>query len=320
MLTLLAVVSVTLVGSFWCSLTEAALYTIPHARIETFKRFNVAGAERLAQLRDNIDEPIAAIIALNTAFNILGGIWAAQIFDHEYGHGHVVLFSALFTFIMLFFAEVVPKTLGVRYADKLAVRLAWPLQIAVWALTPITKASVLVTRLFGKSARLAHPTEEDIISMALLSEAGGKILPHEAKWIRNILRLNDVFVRKIMTPNSKIRRVSEKLPLSMTKVDAAHWRHNHIPVCKDDAPDVILGVVNRRTVFAAVLRRPPSTTMAELMTPAHFVRDDMRVHDLIHFFIRHQTPLAMVQDEHGALVGLVTFEDALAAMIEARIS
>ena len=155
--------------------------------------------------------------------------------------------------------------------------------------------------------------------------------------MRNALRRNDVKTRGIMTPYSRVRRVPDKLTLSMTKVDAGHWRFSRILVCKDDAPDTILGVVYRHTVFSAMLKGGPpaldllgsggpvrepqgshDTTMAELMRPIDFVGDDMPADELLDLFIRHKAQIACVRDSAGRLAGVVTLEDVLGNIIEFR--
>jgi CBS domain containing-hemolysin-like protein len=266
-----------------------------------------------------VNQPIAAILAMNTVFNAMGGVLAGALVELYYGDQWLVPFSLAFTAAVLLLSEITPKSLGVRFADRLAPRLARPLQLMVWALWPYVRVAEAVTGLFGESARISPPTEEDIVSTALLSMVGGKILPQEAHWLRNALRLNDVRTRDIMTPYSKIRRVPDRLPLSTTKVDAAHWRFKRMLVCKDEAPDTIVGVVYRHTVFRAMMEGRPETTMAQLMRPVPFVKDDMPANELLNLFLRQKTQIAVVQDAKGKLAGVVTLEDVLEDMIGAEI-
>ncbi|MFH1723072.1 MAG: CNNM domain-containing protein [Elusimicrobiota bacterium] len=319
-MTLVAIiVGVSLGGSFFCSLMEAALYSVPLSRIETLRRLRRPGGERLAVLRQNVNQPIAAILAMNTVFNAMGGVLAGALVQLRYGDHWLMPFSLVFTAAILVFSEITPKSLGVRFADRVAPRIARPLQFLVWALWPYVWVAEGLTRLFGESARISAPTEEDIVSAVLLSLAGGKILPQEARWLRNALRLNDIKTRDIMTPYSKIRRVPEKMPLSMTKVEAAHWRFKRILVCKSDSPDTIVGVVYRHTVFRAIMDRKPDATMADLMRPVRFVRDDLPITDLLNLFLRYKTQIAAVEDGRARLVGVVTLEDVLEDMIGAEI-
>lgn len=313
------IVGVSLAGSFVCSLTEAALYSIPLGRIETLRRLGSVGGQRLAQLRQNVDQPIAAILALNTIFNAMGGVWAGALIEARYGGHWLMPFSLAYTSAILVLSEITPKSLGVRFADTLAPYLALPLQVVVRALWPYVRVAETVSGMFGKSARIAYPTEEDLISTAVLSMAGGKILPQEAQWLRNALRLNDIKTRDIMTPNSRVRRVPDKLTLAMTKVDAAHWRFKRILVCMDRHPNALIGVVYRQTVFKAKMRMDPETTMLDLMRPVRFVREDLPINELLNVFLRNKTQIAVVLSSDGELTGIVTLEDVLEDMIGAEI-
>ncbi len=155
--------------------------------------------------------------------------------------------------------------------------------------------------------------------MTLLSEAGGKILKQEAGWIRNILRLNELKTKDIMTPYDKIKRIWASLPLSEVKADWDHWRYSRVLVAPEDEPDNILGLVLRRKVFAALVKRNPKTTMADLLLPIHFVSDEKPAHELVSYFVREKTQIAAVKNAAGKLVGVVTMEDVLEDMIGAEI-
>ncbi|MCI0697074.1 hemolysin family protein [candidate division KSB1 bacterium] len=315
MFAIVVITAVSLVGSFICSLMEAALYSIPRSRIETLQRAGHRGAARLAKLRARIDEPIAAILTLNTAANTLGAAWAGALVGKYYGNELLGIFSGTFTAAVLFFSEIIPKSLGVTYANTLAPRLAGSLQILIWLLWPFVKISVVLTRLWGKQSRLTYPTEEDIISLAQLSQSGGAIMPHEARWVANALRLNDMRVRAIMTPNSVVYRLPDVMPLSMTKIDADHWRFSRVPVCTDNDPNNIVGVVQRREVFAALLRDEEDKTIRNLMRVPDFVPEDMPAHELLSRFIASRRHLFCVKSANGEFAGVVTLEDVLEALI-----
>lgn len=319
MFAIAVITAISLAGSFLCSLMEAALYSIPRSRIESLKRAGNRGAARLEKLRARIDEPIAAILALNTTVNTLGAAWAGALVGRYYGNEVLGIFSGIFTGAVLFFSEIIPKSLGVSFANTLAPRLAGPLQLLIWLLWPFVKMSVALTRLWGKKSRLNYPTEEDIISLAQLSQSGGTILPQEARWVANALRLNDVRVRDIMTPNSVVSRVPDCMPLSATKVDADHWRFSRIPVCTDDDPDNIVGVVQRREVFAALLRGEENRTIHSLMRVPDFVPEDLPAHELLNRFIATRRHLFCAKGANAEFVGVVTLEDVLEALIGAEI-
>ncbi len=177
MVLIFTIVALSLVGSFFCSISEASLYSVSHARIETLRRHGLPGGKILSRLRSSIEEPIAAILILNTVFNTMGAVWAGALVDELFGLRWMMTFSAAFTVAMLLFSEIVPKSLGVVFSDRLAPRLARPLQALIWTLWPLVRLCTAIARLFGRKASLAHITEEDVISTAELSRKSGHILP-----------------------------------------------------------------------------------------------------------------------------------------------
>ena len=132
MLTLILAVSVAVVISFTCSLTEAALYAVPWSAIEKIRNDGRPVGEVLFRLRSNVEKPIAAILTLNTVANTAGSAVAGAAFMAAFGAEYMALFAAGFTVLILAFGEIVPKTLGVAYATSIAVVLARPLEVAAY--------------------------------------------------------------------------------------------------------------------------------------------------------------------------------------------
>lgn len=295
------------------------MYSVTRSQIETLRRQGHTSGRVLAKMRQHIDESIAAILIVNTIANTLGAAWAGALVLEIYHDLALTIFSVAFTLCVLFFAEIVPKSLGVRFAASLAPWLAIPLQLLVWALWPVIKFCVLVTRIWGKGARISHGTEEDIISLARLVEKQGAIYPHEAVWVANALQLDSVTAHDLMTPNPVVARVPETLPLKHAKARAEHWRFSRLPVCSDANPDTIVGVVRRRRVFVALAHDEFEKTIGELMEPAAFVPDTMPGHELIDRFLTTRRHLFCVQDKKGQFLGVVTLEDVLECLLGREI-
>jgi CBS domain containing-hemolysin-like protein len=325
MLTILIITAVSLVCAFFCSLAETCIYSITRSRIESLRREGKPSGARLAQLRANIDETIAAILILNTFANSFGAVLAGGVVDREYGSWRLgvltasIVFGFLFTSTILFFSEIIPKSLGVKFANRVGPALATPLVWLVRILKPLVLMSVAVTRLWGKGTHLHHATEEDIINLAALGQRQGQILPQEAKWVANALRLNDMTAYDLMTPNTVVARLPETLPLRGLTIDAQHWRFSRIPVCLDDNPDAIVGVIHRQRVFDALAKDQFHLTMRDLMIPPDFVDEKTPAHQLLDEFLKKRRHLFCVKDEAGAFIGVVTLEDVLECLLGLEI-
>ncbi|MDE2290849.1 MAG: DUF21 domain-containing protein [Elusimicrobia bacterium] len=319
-MTLLAsLVVLCVVGSFSCSLAEAALYSISRARIETLRRQGHRSAQVLAGLRDDMEGPIAAILILNTALNTAVATWIGALVSERFGESWLGLFSGLFALLILLAGEIVPKNLGYKFANQVAPLIAWPVRVLVLALWPLVRSAKALTGLFGQRARLSAVPEDDIISLATMSMQGGGIRTQEARWVVNALHLDRLKARDLMTPVSVVRRVDAEMPLKMTSPDAEVWRFSRLPVFEAGDPTRIVGVVERRTVFQELVGGAAESRVREFMKPAVFVEDSTPAHAILDMFVKGRTHLFCVRDARGRWLGIVTLEDVLEALLGVEI-
>lgn len=320
MLLVISVITlVTLVGSFACSIFEAALYAIPIARVRAMERDGKPGAARLLRLRESIDEPIAAILTLNTITHTVGASVAGGIVLKEYGDTVLAWFTVGFTLAMLLGTEIIPKTLGVRHAASLAPRFALPIQILIWVQYPLIWMTSLLTRLMGDGSHLPTPSEQEIVSVAEQSRKGGEILPSELKLVKNALELDDVLTSELLVPREKVEKASSDTTLASLRDAGENWNHSRILVIDADRPDRASGFVLRRAVFDALAADRFSLSIAELQRPVQRVRTNTPANELMAMLIRRKEHLAVVEDEKGGYVGIVTLEDVIERLIGQQI-
>ncbi len=314
---ILAIVLATGVSMF-CSVSEAALYSVPWSVIERLRKANSKSGHRLYALRMNIDEPIAAILTLNTVAHTAGAAIAGAAADKLFGSENLLYFTLVFTVIILVFSEILPKTIGVQYTRTLAPLLARPMGGLVWLLRPAIWVLGWVSRLCEPKSAGPSATEEDITALAALSRRSGVLKPYEEESIRNILQLDVKVVREIMTP----RTVVSSLPSSMTVAEAREdthcWAHSRVPVYDED-PEDIVGIVFRRDVLEAAAEDLEDRRLMDLMKPVLFVLDTLTLDRLLGKFLGSRTHLCVVLDEYGGLSGVVTLEDVLEEILGKEI-
>ena len=191
MTTVIVVAGLTLLASFLCSLFEAALYAITPSRVEVLLKKKARNAKRLARMRENIEEPIAAILTINTIAHTVGSAWCGAEVAKQYGEGSSALgiFAAVFTFLVLTVTEIVPKSLGVRYAHVLGTSIVWPIQLMIWSVWPIVWGAQKAMGALGGGGEHAGPTEDEVVGISRLALQGGEVRSEEHDWVRNALRL-----------------------------------------------------------------------------------------------------------------------------------
>lgn len=316
---ILTVAAFTLVASFFCSLFEATLYAITPSQVELLKQRGERGARRLERLRVNIEEPIAAILTVNTVAHTVGAAWCGAMVAREFGEQSVGMFATLFTVAVLSLTEIIPKSLGVRHAIKLAPRLAWALQLMTWLSWPVSRPTRAAMRRLTGAGDNAGPSEEEVMVFAQLARRHGHMRDEESTWVENALTLDRVRARELMTP----RRVVEMLPADLTVAAAIartdRWVHSRVPVQDPNDSEMILGVVYRREVFDAGVAGNREQTLGTLQRQLESVPESMPAHELLRLFLRRRRHMVAVVDEYGGFQGIVTLEDVLESMLGSEI-
>ncbi len=327
---MLAIAIVTFLAaflSFLCSLMEAAFYSIPPSKIEELRRNGDRNGERLARLREDVDEPISAILTLNTAANTLGASVAGALVANEFPtfEAAAAIYGLIFTVIILFVSEIIPKTLGVIYAPVVAPRMSRFLVWLIIIFLPFVRMSQLVTRRLRPQEEKTSqaPTEQEILALAQMGAEAGTLLPDEARWAMNALRLNDVRAKDLRTPRNAVFTLPADLPLNMISRQSKHWTFSRLPVVNNNNPDEVVGIVHRREVFDELVSRSPEElgqrTLRDLSRPAVFVPDSTRCNELLRKFLDNRQQIIIVTDEYGGMEGVISLEDVLEFLLGEEI-
>lgn len=313
---ILVVASLTLLASFLCSLFEAALYAITPARVALLEREGAWGAARLAALRRKVEEPIAAILTVNTVAHTVGSAWCGAMVGAQFGSRALGVFAAVFTVLVLAVTEIVPKSLGVRYADRLGTLVAWPIQLMIWSVWPVVwLARRSMALLTGPEASLG-PSEDEVLITSRMAADHGRMRREEHRWVRNALRLDSVTVGELRTPRPVVELLAADLPLSELRGRVESLVHSRIPVTETGQPDGIVGQVYRREIFDRLLRDGDTPGhVRDLVHPIRFVPESMPAHELLEYFIHERAHMAAVADEFGGFEGVVTLEDVLECLL-----
>ena len=189
MIELIVVVALVLVISAACSLFEAVLYSVPASRIEALERAGRPAGRLLKQMRRQVDQPIAAVLSLNTIANTGGGAIAGAMAASVLGASRIGYFSVAFTLAILLLSEVLPKTVGVVYARGLAPLIAHPLRALVVVFRPLVTLTQLATKLVWTGHHEQRISDDELLAMVGLGLRSGDLKPDEARVIRNVLSL-----------------------------------------------------------------------------------------------------------------------------------
>ncbi len=311
MTTLLWVLGVSLSVSFLCSILEAVLLSVTHSSVELLREQGSKAGDYLSVMRDRIDEPIAAILTLNTIAHTAGAALGGSIAARVFGEAWIGVFTGVLTLIILLFSEIVPKTIGAVFWQKLARPSAYVLHWMVFLMKPILVPLNLFSQMLrGSKGSTTSRAELEVLAQIGYSE--GTIDEDEWKVVTNVIRLDEVTVGEVMTPRTDMIAVPGRASVREAMAVMLDEGHLRVPVYQDSL-DKIEGLLVARDLWRG--DRDGLEDFSALVRPIQFVPTTKLVEDLIPQMRTNRTKMAIVVDEFGGTAGLVTLEDLIEEII-----
>ena len=311
MVQLAIAVFVVIIGSALCSGTETALLSVPLLRVKQLAQSKPnPGVLALLSIRQHVSRPVATIVILNNIFNIVGSIVVGRLAATQFDNTGLGIFSAFLTFAIILLAEILPKTLGERYAEKVGVAVAIPVKGATVICTPLIWLLEKITAPLTKGSKRPVTNESEIRLLTILGYQEGLIEDDEAEMIDRVFRLNDLKAADIMTPRVAITYIPGTAILEEVHDEIIESQHTRILVIEDDL-DHVIGVALKAELLSALVRGKGRSQIKELMRQVHYVPDTERTDSLIKTFQSLREHLMVVVDEYGGVSGVVTLEDTL---------
>lgn len=318
MLTLILATGLAIGISAVCSLLESVLYSTRVITLEAAAAAGDAKAEAMRQLKSKIDLPLSAILILNTMANTAGASLAGWAAGQVWGARSLWAFSIVFTLTILLLSEILPKTVGAVYWRWLWPGSVWPLKAMVTALRPLIWVTQSLTNLVTRrKPPTAAVSEAEILAAARLGMHGGEISQMEADLIRNIIALEEVTARDIMTPRTVIFSVDGARTLGDVREEARDWGHTRLPAYLGGVEDVV-GYVLKDEV-CRLAEQQPDTPLSSLAKPVRFVPATANALNLLGRLLRTRQHMYLVVDEYGGIMGLITLEDLLETLVGTEI-
>jgi CBS domain containing-hemolysin-like protein len=303
--------------SFVCSILEAVLLSITPSHVEALRADRPAAGEMLIRVREDLDKSLSAILILNTFAHTIGaagvGSQAVQIFGAQWE----TLIAILLTLAILYFSEIIPKTLGATFWKTLAVPAAYVIRWLVKLVYPLVWLATLITTLFSQG-RESKVTRDEIIAMAALGRRDGNLFNQESQYLANVLNLHEVCTADVLTPRSVVHMLDRNMSVTQALETEDGRRFSRIPVYGEGV-DNIVGQVLLRDLYEAERSGRGEIRLVDLMIPVGAVSEKLPVHRLLDEFIRHHVHLFMVEDEFGQTTGIVTLEDAIETLLGREI-
>ncbi|MEX0741691.1 MAG: CNNM domain-containing protein, partial [Phycisphaeraceae bacterium] len=221
------VLGVSLSVSFLCSILEAVFLSINHSFVAVLRDQGDRAGIMLARMQRKIDEPIAAILTLNTIAHTVGAAMGGGIALQLYGQRWIALFSAGLTFVILVFSEIVPKTLGASYWKQLARPTAYTLRVMIFIMKPVLVPLSIFSNFIKPKGEGSTVSRAELELLAEIGRREGTLDEDEWRVVSNIMHLDEITVGEVMTPRIDMAAVPVAASVEeakMTMLDVGHLR------------------------------------------------------------------------------------------------
>ena len=302
--------------SFLCSLLEAVILSVTHSQIGMLVKTNPKQGKMLQKLKDDINRPLAAILTLNTISHTLGAAGMGAQVLYLYGSGAVAIASAVLTFCILVFSEILPKTIGAYFCRSLAIPSAYLIRFLMVIAFPFVWLSNTLSNFITSSEDKV--SREEITAMAEMGEDEGSIDEQESDIIENLFRLKEIQIEDILTPRSVIYAFEDTQTVGEIMDSTEDIIFSRIPVFSDNIDNVI-GMVYKDNLLETMADDYFEKTMSQLVEPVEKVYEKESVEMVLNKFIKNRSHMFIVKDEFGGTTGIVTLEDCIETLLGVEI-
>ncbi|WP_108649920.1 CNNM domain-containing protein [Dongshaea marina] len=316
MLLLLIYLLLAILFSFICSVLEAVLLSVTPSYIQLQQQSHPKVAGRLARLKASIDQPLAAILTLNTIAHTAGAAGVGAQVAFLYGDSYLAVSSAIMTILVLVLSEIIPKTLGVTYWRKLAPFASWLLPLMIKALYPFVWMSDRIIARIAKEEDLSNFRAE-IAAMAELGQQQGVLKAEESQVLCNLLHLETIRATRVMTPRAVVHRLEQSQTVEQYLVHMER-PFSRIPLYEGD-PDNIIGYVRKQDLMYAALKGEVAQPLANYQRELLMLPDSVSVLHAYKRLLAANDLIAAVVNEYGEVQGIITMEDLIETLLGKEI-
>jgi putative hemolysin len=316
------ILGILLVLSACFSSIETAFTTLTRVRLQYMLKKKGDKAKLVAKLKEDMPKLLTAVLIGNNLVNIaasaLATIITLRLFElYNLPFKDPIAFTTgAMTLIVLIFSEITPKTIAQRHAESLALFFARPLRLFMIIVTPIsiplTAFARFISNLGGPQTK--YKIRDDLSMLAGIGTKQGEIKHSEKEMMEGIFDMREATARQIMIPRSMIYGLNVKRKVQDVLPEVVDQNYSRIPVFEGSI-DHIVGIVYQKDILKHVVEGKIDSALSDIMEPAFVVPDAIRLDVLLADFRRRRTHIAIVVDEHGLVVGLITIEDILEEIV-----
>lgn len=305
--------------SFLCSILESVLLSVQMSYVSVLEKSNPSTGKLLRSHKENINVSIASILILNTIANTLGAALVGAQAASIWGDSAMVYVSIVLTFAILFFSEIIPKTIGAIYWKALAPISARFIQFFIWITYPIILITLLVTNKISRGQDdINNTTKDELIANMQLSEDQGVIDEQESDFIENVLKFDEIKAYEILTPRTVVFALNGDMTIKeIMETQDDIFTFSRIPVYKNSI-DEVTGIVLTKEIFRQSMI-DDSITIASIQDDILSINENIPVEKALDMFIKKRQHMFLVTDSYDQTEGILTLEDCVETLLGLEI-
>ncbi len=313
--TYLALVFLVVCSAFF-SASETALSTFNKVRMQNLAEKGNRKAKTALQLSEHYSKTLSTILIGNNIVNMgsasLATVVATALFGAASGPA---VATVVMTLLVLIFGEITPKTLARSQPEKLSMLFAPILRTIQIVLTPVVWCFVQLNKLLipGKQEEVPSVTEDELKSILSTAEAEGVLNEQETGILHSVIEFDDTTAQEILTPRVDMEAIDVEDPIEEVLEQVLESGYSRLPVYEEDL-DHILGILHTRDLLAC-LAKGQTADLRRLCREAMFIYRTKNIDELLTDFRREKCHMAIVTDDFGGTLGLVTMEDILEELV-----
>ncbi len=318
MLLLSLYLALALVVSFLCSIVEAVILSVSVPFIKMKELKGKTSAKYLKNLKSNIDRPLSAILTINTVAHTVGAAGVGAQAVAVFGEVYFGVISAVLTILILFFSEIIPKTIGATFWRKLALPSTFVIIGMVYLSYPLVIISEYITRIISKNKKVQTVSREEIVALIQLGRKDGVLKESESKIIDNLIKLKTLNIRDIMTPRTVVVSAPEDISLGHFIRQKEFLQYSRIPVYSEDI-DHVTGYILKTDVLEKLAKGGKDITLKDLKRSIMIFYESASIPKLFEELLLRKEHIALIIDEYGGMQGLATMEDIIETILGLEI-
>jgi len=315
---LLILVLFLILSAFFSS-SETALTTVNKLRIRTLADDDVRGAKTVGKLIEDPGKMLSAVLIGNNVVNISSSALATTLASNHFGSEWIGLVTGVLTLLILIFGEITPKSMSTIYAEKIALKVAGPIYLVTKILTPVIYVlnkictGILLIFHMDPKAKTTIITENEFRTILDYSHEEGVIESEERRMITNVVDFGDSLAKDVMVPRIDMAFANVDFTYEELIQAFAKEKYTRMPVYSETRDNVI-GIVNLKDVFF-YNGDTENFNIIDIIREPYFTYEYKKTSELLIEMRRQSISLAIVLDEYGATVGLITIEDLLEEIV-----